>query len=259
MIWILTQDNWFFPSQKTVRLTTLDLTEVTLADRRSMAMTTFSLTGGDFDNSSAPQVTVTFTEDDLNALKYLRNLAASNRTFIFITPQLVDDTTGNPIEPPPRAPRAKQFTPDTTDPILESFDLDMNQGLLILYFSETVMSMSLQVEEITILAGPSSPYNRTLMAGNFTMNDTTIIMLELGADDLNYLKSVPQLAVSQNTTFISITDMTILDMNFNLIEEINSTTPLPVDNFIPDTTPPELVSYLLDMDARVLILTFSEM
>jgi len=143
-----------------------------------------------------PSVQITLTNFDLNNLKYLQGLAASNRTFISITSNLVQDMNGNLIDPIAltNAMRVTNFTMDTTQPTVESFDLDMNRGILTLYFSETVMAGSLSVQEISILSGPNSSYFRTLTGGMVSTNDSTILTIDLDPIDLNDLKRQPQLA-----------------------------------------------------------------
>ena len=48
---------------------------------------------------------------------------------------------------------------DTGDPILETFDIDMDEGLLILSFDETVNVSSLQIEQILLHGRSSVSYN----------------------------------------------------------------------------------------------------
>ena len=248
---------------ETVRLITLNLTQVTLSNRRRGFPTTYTLTGGNFSQQPSPSVEVVLSPEDLNALKFHRDLANSNRTFLHFTEDLVVDMSNNNVTEVllEAALRVRFYEVDSFNPTLDSFGLDMDEGLLSLTFSETVLAESLNTLEITITSGSLDNENTSflvLTGGDVSSNDSTIIVVELSSDDFNDLKRQPDLAISENTTFIGITMFAVVDMNFNPVEEINASVPLQVSNFTNDTSPPQLVAFTLDMNDGILILTFDE-
>lgn len=275
---------------ETVNVSSLDPSFITLSNFRYVPTRTYTLTGGNFSTVPSPVVMIALLDDDLNAIKSLLDLAVSNRTYISVSPELVVDTSSRPVVRinVTNGLRVSRFTPDTTEPGLENFDLDVDEGLLTLQFSETVLAISVEVREITLLVhvemGPEDlmddntttgelnatmtdteeanvtmvTYLRTLVAGNVSTNDSTIITVLLHPLDLNDLKRQTALAVSRDSTFISVTPLTVLDANMNMLMPINQSDPLQVRDFTPDSTPPELESFSLDMDTLLLELTFTE-
>ena len=198
------------------------------------------------------------SEHDLNRLKFLRDLASTNRTLISITSSLVDDMNANSINSIPLILQVTEYVEDMISPELEAFSHDMDEGILSLTFTETVLAESLDTEEITILSNSveqNTSFSRMLVGDNVSDNYSTIITISLDPEDLNDLKRQPELAVSDNKTYISIT---MFDMNSNPVLAINTSFPLRVDNFNIDSTQPQLVAFTLDMDTNTLILTFSE-
>ena len=64
----------------------------------------------------------------------------------------VRDVSGNSINgiAAADAVRADQVLPDITPPGLVMYELDLNSGALILYFTETVNASSLNMDRVTI-------------------------------------------------------------------------------------------------------------
>ena len=149
----------------------LDATQITIQDFVT-ATTNYTLTGGVFSSARADDSTIlylTLTRDDLNALKvnYLavseNGLAESNgTTWLTHTAGAFTDMNDVPVVPivDGNATQVKKFTPDTTRPILERFDLDLNVAnnlaTLKLWFSEIVNEHTFDFTKITFQDGPSA-------------------------------------------------------------------------------------------------------
>ena len=86
----------------------------------------------------------------------------------------------------------------------------------------------------------------------------TTLNVTLNFDDLNKLKKLSELSESPNSTYLSITEFAFRDTTGNRIRPINQSNPLQVDDFQEDISPPTLLSYVLDLNSNMLILTFSE-
>lgn len=211
-------------------------------------------------------IELTISNADLNEIKRRSRLAINEEnTRISITEYLILDMNGNrnmDILPGDALP-AQSHIPDERSPALIHFEVDLTLETLTLSFSETVNASSLNVEGITILNGNSTS-NRTLEGGSFLIHnpmnwaDDPIIVIDLYDGDLNFIKSVRDLATDDNDTFISIENFTIADMNGNLVEPINTSNPTPVLEYTQDEVRPELISFDLNIDSFELFLTFSE-
>ena len=87
------------------------------------------------------------------------------------------------------------------------------------------------------------------------MEDALIIQVWITKEDLDEIKRIEEIATSVNDSYLSFGPELVHDMNFNTIM---ASAGLQVDSFVEDTTPPELISYDLDMNSDLLRLTFSE-
>ncbi|KAL5488650.1 hypothetical protein EMCRGX_G017626 [Ephydatia muelleri] len=224
----------------------------------------YSLTGGSSPSMNDYIVVIQLDVTDVNNLKKNRSIATSNTsTYLDLTPTAILDMYGNTlnfIQPV----QVKLYQPDTRSPILVSFTLDMNSNLLLLTFNETVQITSLTVSQITLQQNRSLPLDgsttyRTLLAGNILTNsDNPTVMIQLQPIDTNYIKTYPNMATSKNNTYISLTNLTIQDMNGNYIVPIYPFSAKQVATFTPDTTSPILNSFLLNLTSEQLVLTFDE-
>ena len=256
---------------ETVNVTSLDATEITFYNGAPNAsdLQTYQLQSGYAElGELAGQVVVevTIANTDLNEIKR-RSLLGTNteNTRISISPNLIRDMNGNKNLQisPESALIAESHIADERCPSLFLFNLDLTSETLTLSFSETVNASSLVVWRLTLL-NENSTSMRTLESGYFvTQNplngpNDPIIVIQLDPADLNYIKSVRDLATNANDTFLSIEAFAIADMNGNLVVPINTTSPQPVTKYVEDTVPPQLLSFNLNIDSFELFLTFSE-
>ena len=213
-------------------------------------------------------ISVNITKSDLDEIKAYLDLATnSNNTFLVIDAATILDTSGNTVVEinDTEAVQVSDLIPDTTSPVLESFDLDMNNGELTLTFSESVLSHTLTPTAFTLqvmssLALVDSQLYYTLMSANVTVTaiDHTVVRLLINNSDLNQIKKRPQLATAQNNTFLSLTENAINDTSSNKLTPILPSNGLPVTNYTRDTTPPKLASFDFDLNNGQLTLRFTE-
>ena len=257
---------------ETVNTSTLDLPELTFHNGEGDPTQLYQLTSG-YTNTEALSgmvvIEVVLSNTDLNELKRRENLATSaNNTRVAITMYLVLDMNWNRnVEiPAENSSEVAVFIPDERQPILLSFELDMTLERLTLSFSETVNASSLNIEGVTIL-NENFTSSRTLVGG-YVLNPSEggsalgpndpILIVQLDQDDLNYIKSITDLATEAEDTFIAIQTITVADMSNNFVEEISEFAPLQVSRYVRDEVEPELVSFDLDINSGELFLTFSE-
>lgn len=201
--------------------------------------------------------------NDFNLLKRFTDIANNeNDTFIFLKSGSVTDMYGNDIsEQGGMAVQASLVIPDRTNPVLDSFSLNVDTGVIVLTFSETVNASSLKVTDITLqsdLTNTSSYYQLTGGSGS-TLNQPEV-SINLTVEDLNAIKQIRDLTTRFNNTFISVTSNVISDMvNLILIEvPRNNALGLQPGAFTQDTTSPILQSFSLNLTSEELGLTFVE-
>ncbi len=257
---------------ETVNSSLLDVTQITFYNDQINVSDFYQLTAGSLSVQSLGGqlvIEILISNTDLNEIKRREDLAtAENDTLISVTQYLVNDMNGNPnIEiPQENASRVYVFIPDERPPILLTFDLDLTLERLTLSFSETINASSLNVTGITLQNSNFTSY-RTLQGGYYLTPETggpvlgpndPILVIQLDSDDLNYIKSITDLATDLNNTYLALETLSIADMNGNLVEMYTSLDPLQVTTFTSDQVAPELTSFDLDLNTGELFLTFSE-
>ena len=252
---------------ETVDFSSLNFTSLTIQSSQFSDSISVQLTGGNHSNMyDSTIVSLTLTIDDQNEIKRIRPLATStNNTYISLTQGGILDMNGNPVVMvnSSYALPVDMFQEDITSPLLVTFDLDMDTGTIYLTFDETVEASSLDVTQITLQDSTlaSTPNNTYTLTGGYTsVDDSTILVVNFTFFDLNEIKKIRGLASNPNGTnsFIVITNMTLVDMNFNPVVPIPDGMALRVNTFTEDLTPPELLSFDLDLDLGILTLNFSE-
>ena len=212
---------------------------------------------------------VNFTLADLNAIKMLQLATRSGNTFLRADSCAISDQSDLPLIPVFPGRSVRFYTPDTTSPELQEFDLDMDNGRLTMRFSETVAGRTLDAAQITLQAREVHDTSNSDLAHSLVLNTyvpgfdntpglSTEIVLTIKILDLNRIKQLTDLATSMVDTYISITSLTIEDTVGNDISPIPQTSALQVTSYTRDMTSPELLGFTLDLDSDVLILTFDE-
>ena len=250
---------------ETVRVETLDVRQVTIQDRVAANSDLYwSLRAGTVLSNDSRVVMISIDNNDLNEIKIRPDVGTNeNNTYISITGRFIQDMNENlnaPVSSMNPVP-VSFFMEDLVRPRLDAFDLDMDgSGLLTLSFSESVNVSTFDVTQITILVGIGNTdvaYTFSSMSYSNSSNGP-IVHIMPSLYDLNQIKMIPQLAISQLTTYVSLTNSTVLDMNNNPVVAIIPQEATEVQNHTGDRTPPVLESFSLDMDDGFLTLNFSE-
>ena len=244
---------------ETVDTATLSYSGITIQSFASDPEDTFSLTSGDVTDDGSI-ITITLSTEDAITLKQNPFLCGRQGTcYISVTSAAIKDMSGNDVEGVPNgeAPLVEDYTGDETSPTLESFDLDMNVGILTLTFDEIVDTRELMLSGLVITSslGAISEFYR-LSDGTQTSNVfSDEVTIELSTIDLNGIKAT-EFAKSKTTTYLTIEPMAITDLSPS--QNAATMVTLQVDQYTDDNEDPTLISYHLDMDENILIFTFSE-
>ena len=209
------------------------------------------------------QIAVDISTSDLNRIKQVRLTATRlEDTFITVMASVVDDAFGIDCIAitDGKAIPVSMYFPDVTNPNLDSFVLDVNQGLLMLTFSETVDIFTFDISEVSLQSQQDSSVSYQLYTPSniFPSDADYTFSLLLNTEDINYIKRNIDLGTDTNNTFLSITSSAVIDMNSNRVVGINRNNALQVFSVVPDITSPVLENFDLDMDSGVMTLRFSE-
>jgi hypothetical protein len=205
------------------------------------------------------------SDADLNALKRLEDVATGRAdSHISFDYAAVRDMNGNNISEL-NSTQVDIFVDDSSAGNLTDFSLDMEAGLIALTFTETMNITALTVaSQITLQSAAdgtaSTAVSLTLTdeLANASRVDSTVVFVALVKDDLDAIKLDTGLCTSLSNCFISMTLATISDQNGVAMRPVEAATGLAATAFDDDDAAPTAVSYILDMEAETLLVSFSE-
>ena len=248
-----------------VEAPSLIVTEIQLLSSNNTPTANFTLTGGSVYDYNDYMLLISLTEDDLNEIKVMTDLATNpNNTYITLEPNSVYDTAGNGILQfaEPLRIRETDFIYDTTRPRLVSWNISIDAGEIYLLFDEAVDYSSLDATLMTLqnaeeMFDENSTYTLSSMS-TAKPPDSTLIVVNISRRDLDAIKDITSLATMEGDTYLSFDALFILDMNANLVRPVTNSRASQASTVFPDETPPTLVSFTLDLEKGSLLLSFSE-
>lgn len=160
-------------------------------------------------------------------------------------------------------------------PHIVSFDLDVSLGKLSLLVSHSVLAATLDASKIQLQSQKTLQTTTTQVfqlsrQTTTSSGDGTRIVLDISTKDLDALKTMPTIATSATTVFLSVQPGLFDYVLENCIgsvltacahgtfDRILPQEALPVNVFTGDTIAPTLLSFTLDMSQRLVKLRFSE-
>ena len=205
---------------------------------------------------------IQLSESDSNAIKTDTGLGTGRgNSFISISSSTLSDMNMNDIVPIGISDvlQAAVHIADQSSPVVISYDLDLNVGLLSLTFDETVNADSFNVSELA-LTDHTSRYTSayTFSTSTHSTTDSSEIDIFLSKMDLDSIKALTSLATDTSSTFLVASQEAVRDMRGNPFTEIPFSSALPVSNYTADTTHPQLLSFSLNLSSLQLALTFTE-
>ena len=176
-------------------------------------------------------------------------------TYLSLTALAVADLNNLPVASIStfNALRDYDVIPDTLNPELEDFDLDVGTAALTLFFSKPMFVNTLMINQIIIQDAitASNQYPMT------TSTEGPVIEIDLSFADATVLRESNVTATFDSTTYITVTSLA-MDINGNTVVNINDVQLCNVRHFTSDTIPPVILSYLLHLNDGALLLTFDE-
>ena len=250
---------------ETVDPSTFSPQSLTVQSSPAFPVASRQLTGGNYSMTVGPTIVLSLDINDLDFFRQEQGFAtARGNTYLAMNSTAVNDTSMNPVTliPTNNARQTSVFFPDNMAPILSGFDLDLNNGILILNFLESVQTRSLDVTGITLQS------QRSVMADFLNLTNSQVVStgvtsqvrIELSADDLNGIKAIPTLAVDNQTAFVTIQNNSVFDVSGNGIEEIAIVNAVPINMYTQDGVSPTLENFEIRLVTEPLqiIITFSE-
>lgn len=237
------------------------------------ASTAVYLTGGTINSSRYFTLfSITLTRPDLNTIKSLVMCRSSLQCGLLLDPMFATDVSGNAINavgdvPPNPADNnqlPKAFLPDSSPPLLSSFDLNMNTQLLTLSFDEPIRLSTFNMTNRLVVqnAASAASINLTLTAPE-TVRLTAVdisqsVIIQIGGLDTTHLKAIVGIAKTQITTFLTALAGLVRDVAL-VPNTFRTAVGLAVSLYQADITPPNFVSFsIFDATQGLVALQFSE-
>jgi hypothetical protein len=123
----------------------------------------------------------------------------------------VTDPTPNNIAavPSTNAKEATNYVKDNVDPELDSWEINMNNGLLRMHFTETIKFSSFSTGKLVLSSDVSTGTNvvahligdKSVVVNSHAdsiSSDYTTIVIQLHKDDMDAIKNIPTLANNQD-------------------------------------------------------------
>ena len=244
---------------ETVDVSTFDATALQLQGTADVADSTpVSLTGNaSRSGDDSTVVVMSFNTADTNTMKLLDSVARNaSTTFVAFSSALIDDMNGNNViaRASSEGLQVSDFATDDTAPTLVTSTLNLNDGTLMISFTEPVRITSLAIASVQLAPGSTgAPF---AIDGDSTAITTTSglsVQFQIGEQDLNAIMARDDLATSAGTTSVIVTSV-IDDMAGNGATGDR----VAIGDYVPDTTGPVMVSSTIDMTAETLTITFTE-
>lgn len=215
--------------------------------------------GGISFTSDAQTVEIELASWELNQIKiaaYETLPRNASSVYISTTKSLVVDLFAVPAV---NSTLEMSFTSDRIAPTLNSFDLNANDGILTLYFSEAVQWDSVNQSGITLQSHRNGSVGATytLSGGMVSKSHAYVIIIKLTVIDDDGIKR-RGIGSRRGTTFLAVTGGAARDMNSNALVTISSDNGILVDNFQADTSVPVAQSINVDMDRGVILIECTE-
>jgi len=228
----------------------------------SSSANSFQLTAANAQTSGR-NLTINLVATDAGVLKTKAGLAKSiSTTFLSFGFQAMADFAGNYLstQPSTAAFAANNFLPDKKNPVLISFNVDMNVGSIAFTFSEPVLARTFNPKSIVL----QSRFLRAdgtyfaITGGQVSAADGFVITLTLLSSDLFTIKNTTGLCRTRQSAYIVINSGLVVDTSFNNVTAIVDGLALPCSYLAADIIPPTIRSVTLDANKGQVIFSMSE-
>ena len=259
--------SFFISFDEPMDASTLNTSFITLVSGTVGDVTSYQLTDGSATPVNEDKLTfmIQLAQSDRVAIKLLPELATSDgNTFIALgTSALLDTAQNSNIEISLSSAMKVTnggYVADTSPSILSSAELDLNSGEIKLVFDDVINAATFAPTLLTI-QNQSSIADGTsykLTSSSQESQSSDVIQINLDITDLNNIKADLFLATKVDNSYISFPSNIAQDIEGRSVISVPDTEGHMVSVYIMDTTSPNLVSYNLDMNTGLVIMTFDE-
>ena len=206
-------------------------------------------------------VCLTLHTDDLNGLKLNLFLGTSQmNTFVVLSEDFAYGV-GSILLRAHNGTQVRTFTPDTTEPEVTSFELDLDSDIFSIQFNEPVVANTFDETRIAFINStvtPLSQNSRVHLTSTYTLvqGNVTSLRALISVDDAIHIKRQPLCYTVQNC-YVIFEENLVVDVADNVF--LPPAELMQVTLVSPDVTPPQLLSFpLFDIDSGLFTLIFSE-
>jgi len=160
------------------------------------------------------------------------------------------DVPENEIPPPPAGVQASNVVPGLTGQLVDSFDLDLDTGVLTLHHLEPADRNTFDGRSVTIQDASAATTSYCLSGGTY---HRLVRKRQFLSTNLNAIKV--NIATTANNTYLILALGAQMDTIGNPVAAIVDGFALAVTVFTPDTTPPNITSLTSGMYQMVLTLS----
>ncbi|KAL5489587.1 hypothetical protein EMCRGX_G018697 [Ephydatia muelleri] len=233
------------------------------SSRSSLSTPSLVISAGGISTPSAStrMFNYTLTQSNIDYIKLYTNFGTNvNNTYISVQDGGILDNVDNAVKSiaSGTALQASEVYPDIIPPILSSFTLDFNTGILYLNFSETVNISSFVTSRFYIQNGAYSSNSYQLNTSTTSSQSGNTAQIILSTEDINGIKMTTTIATDLSTTYLRFDTGAFSDMSGLPTYGLSNGLAQKASGYVNDTLPPRLVMYSVDMGAVVFSLTFSE-
>ena len=245
-----------------VDITGITFSSLTLQSTSGTPVTSYSLTGGTVvykpTTNNKTDIQITLESSDVANLKLNSGLATTQaNSFLVVGRNAVKDTSGSGNIASAALP-VTVYLPDATQPKLTNFTLDVDSGTLALTFDDVMDASSLVSTLLTLQSTQTGGTAITLTGGVPSTANGYTLTLTLTDADLDKIKLATDLGTQTSNTFIRARAAAARDVFNQPSVAVLSISALQAVAVTPDSSPPTLSSFSLNLASNQLILTFNE-
>eukprot|EP01041_Mallomonas_annulata_P003287 gene3287-6514_t len=214
-------------------------------------------------NGSNVLFSVFLADKDLNRIKYFGVAKSASTSWLTapyaLTSALALETTVPNLKSAPLKSaivlNVRNYVGDVIRPVLEYGILNLHDGILTLVFDEPVLTSSFNVTKVTLLSSAIGSSATLSGHAGIHLHNLTNLVVNLTSIDLNVIKVAYRSAALDS---IVMAQGAVLDFADNAYAGNDADSLIDIEEVVPDTIPPSLLSFDLDMALKQITLTFDE-
>ena len=248
-----------FSYSEAINVDAFALTNIVLYNTSSLLGMSFPLTAASRITSPSGSTIVVDINGDINPLRETMTFGGSTNSFLTILSGTAVDFAGNAADGilMPMVPAV--FTADDMGPLLTSFELDLNDGVLTLNFDETIVQSTFTTSQLMLQNAPRDAIEFVAITStSFRRVNFATVIITLNSRDIDELNLRPELATGIDNTFISLSNLTVEDILGNAAREVSLEDAQQVTVYVRDGIRPNASAFQIDLNNLTATIMFDE-